>query len=346
MKSEKINVLVTGAGGGGVGEGIVKALKTNSEKYRIVATDNNPLSAALLRVDKGYIVDEASRPQYVERLISICKREKIVAVIPGSIPELKKLSEARKEFEQEKITLIIGPKNLVDIGSDKWKFYEFLRQNNFSYPKTYLLEDSNSAISELNFPMYVKPREGYGSRYNYVAHDKEELEIIGKYLKKINVDSVVQEFIEGKECTVGVVVAKSGKTLGSVSIMRELKCGFSYRMIVLDVREPRKIAEEVALKLNAIGPLNVQFLMKEEKPVICEINPRFSGTTPIRTAVGFREVDAVLMNFLCGEEIQLKFTPKIVAIRYLDEVYTSLSVLNALERKGYTSAKGWRKRYF
>jgi len=346
MNSEKTNVLVTGAGAGGVGEGVVKALKMNREKYRIVATDMNPMSAALLRVDKGYILPEASDEKYIGRLLDICKREDVSAVIPGSVPELKELLNARKRFEQEGITLIIGPKKVIDVCLDKWKSYEFLKMHGFPYPKTYLSEDSERAASELDFPVFVKPREGYGSRHTYVAHDKEELDIIGRYLRKIEVEFMIQEYIEAKECTVGVVASKLGRILGSISIMREVKTGFSYRMVVTNIKEARTISEELASKLGLTGPLNVQLFITQGKPVIFEMNPRFSGTTPIRSAVRFREVDATLRSFLFGEENQLTFRSKLIVIRYLDEIYASSSALDELQKEGCTSRKGWRKRYF
>jgi carbamoyl-phosphate synthase large subunit len=346
LRSKKVNVLVTGTGAGGVGEGVVKALKMDRQKYRIVATDMNPMSATLLRVDKGYILPEASDEKYIGKLLNICKRENVSAVIPGSVPELKELSNAREIFEQEGIALIIGPKNVIDVCLDKWESYKFLKMHGFPYPKTYLSEDSDRAASELGFPVFVKPREGYGSRHTYVIHDKEELDIIGRYLRKIRVEFMIQEYVDTKECTVGVVASKHGRILGSISILREIKTGFSYRMTVTDVKEARMISEELSSKFGSIGPMNIQLFITQGKPVIFEINPRFSGTTPIRSAVGFREVDATLRSFLFEEENQLTFKSKVIVIRYLDEIYASSSAFDELQKDGYTSRKGWRKRYF
>jgi carbamoyl-phosphate synthase large subunit len=157
---------------------------------------------------------------------------------------------------------------------------------------------------------------------------------------------MIQEYIDAKECTVGVVASKLGRILGSISILREVKTGFSYRMVVTNIKEARTISEELTSKLGYTGPLNVQLFITQGKPVIFEINPRFSGTTPIRSAVGFREVDATLRSFLFGEENQLRFRSNVIVIRYLDEIYASSSALDELQKEGCTSKKGWRKRYF
>jgi carbamoyl-phosphate synthase large subunit len=117
-------------------------------------------------------------------------------------------------------------------------------------------------------------------------------------------------------------------------------------MTVVEVSEAREMAERIASKLGLKGPLNVQFFITEGSPLIIELNPRFSGTTPVRTAVGFKEVDAILSNFLFDEELPLRFKRGVIAIRYLDEVYSSLSALSELQEQMYTDTKGWRKRYF
>lgn len=346
MHGRKVSVLVTGTGGGGVGEGIVKALKLNSQKYRIVATDMSPMSAALWRADKGYIVPPASDDRYARTLIDICKREKIDAVIPGSVPELKKLSDIRVQFENDDIELIISPKRVIETCLDKLKTCDFLKKHGFPQPKTYSSDESTSAANELDFPVFVKPRVGYGSRYTYTAQDAEELDLIEKYLTKNKIEFLIQECITAEECTVGVVMSKTGMIMGSVSILREIKSGFSHRMTVTDVKEARTTAEELASKIGAQGPLNVQFFLTKGKPVVIEMNPRFSGTTPVRSAVGFNEVDAVLRDFLFNEQIPLRFSEGVVAIRYLDEVYATMSALEELQRRSFTETKGWKKRYF
>lgn len=345
--TKKVTVLVTGVGGGGVGEGIVKALKMYPKCYKIIATDMNALSAALYRVDKGYVVPPAYDKKYVNKLLEICKREGAVAIIPGSVPELEVISNNRERFENEGVIPIIASKSVIEIGLDKWKTYNFLKKFNLPYPNTYLANDIDEAVSDLGFPIFIKPRKGYGSRYTYIARDKEDLVFLTKYLRKQGVEPLLQEYITASECTVGVVAATDRQILGSISILRELKSGFSYRMIIDDFKEARKVSEELALKLNITGPLNVQLFLTDKGPMIFEINPRFSGTTPIRSAVGFKEVHAVLRNFLFKEKILLKFKRGVVVIRCLDEIYANMKILNDVKQKGFVEGrKGRRKRYF
>ena len=48
--------------------------------------------------------------------------------------------------------------------------------------------------------------------------------------------------------------------------------------------------------IKPFGPMNFQLCLTPQGPVIFEINPRFSGTTPIRSLFGANEVDAILIK--------------------------------------------------
>lgn len=343
----KITVVVTGVGGGGVGEGIVKALKLNPRRYKIISTDMNVLSAPLFRSDKGYVIPSASKEEYILNLFSICKKEKAQVLIPGSVPELERISKEREIFEENNIISILSPKDVVEIGLDKWKTYNFLRENKFLCPRTYLAEDVHHHLDEINFPLLVKPRRGFGSREVHVTYNLEELNFFVQYLKRRGYDPLVLEYIdpEGREYTVGVVVSRDGKIMGSISIQREIKSGFSYRMIVDDFYEVRKNAEAIAQKIGAIGPINIQCFLTDEGPITFEINPRFSGTTPIRSVCGFNEVDATIRNFLFGEEVKLDFKKGIAVVRYLNEVYVDSWILDELKLQGFVVGGGQLKKY-
>jgi len=316
-------------------------------RYRIVATDMNPLSAPLFRADKGYIVPSASEEGYLSALLDICMKEKAQVLIPGSVYELEKILTAKEILDEIGVVSILGSQEMVDIGLDKWKTHNFLEKNGFLCPKTYLPEDVGNHLKDINFPLLLKPRRSFGSKGIYVVNNVEELNSFICYSKRGGNDPVVQEYLGSKlqECTIGVVASRDGDILGSISILRELKGGFSCRMTVKDFPEARKNAEAIAKRIGARGPVNIQCFLTEAGPITFEINPRFSGTTPIRSACGFNEVNAAIRNFLFGEKVELKFKEGIIAVRYLNELYTDLSVLEELRTHGYVVGGGYLKDY-
>jgi carbamoyl-phosphate synthase large subunit len=71
---ERMKVCVTGVGGGGHGEQILKALRLADTDYCIIGTDMSPYSKGLLEVDHAHILPPASNPGYIEELLSISAR--------------------------------------------------------------------------------------------------------------------------------------------------------------------------------------------------------------------------------------------------------------------------------
>jgi carbamoyl-phosphate synthase large subunit len=56
----------------------------------------------------------------------------------------------------------------------------------------------------------------------------------------------------------------------------------------------RAKAEAIAQALGSVGPLNIQGRLDSGEFVPFEINPRFSGTTPMRAMAGFNEPELLI----------------------------------------------------
>lgn len=70
-------------------------------------------------------------------------------------------------------------------------------------------------------------------------------------------------------------------------------------------------AEKIAEALGSSGPLNIQGRWDGERFVLFEINPRFSGTTPMRAMANFNEPELLIDSYLGLEQsvpsIKLKY---------------------------------------
>src|SRR5205809_1049182 len=60
-----VAVMVTGVGGGGHGEQIIKALRLSTRRYTIIGADSSPVSKGLMEVDDAYVLPPAADPDYV-----------------------------------------------------------------------------------------------------------------------------------------------------------------------------------------------------------------------------------------------------------------------------------------
>ena len=105
--NSKINVLITGAGGAGsLGREIMKSLFYAKNNYNIFVTNSSALSLALFETKNSFVVPLASSPEYIEKLISICKTNKIDVVMGGTEPEIQKLADNLPVFTENGILAI------------------------------------------------------------------------------------------------------------------------------------------------------------------------------------------------------------------------------------------------
>src|SRR5688500_3951936 len=105
----RTTVLVTGVGGGGHGEQILKALRLAEYDYEIIVADMTAASTGFASARYRYTLPPASDPEYTDALLNICRHHDVVAVCHGSEPELKRMSMDRERIELAGIFLPINP---------------------------------------------------------------------------------------------------------------------------------------------------------------------------------------------------------------------------------------------
>jgi len=329
-----MNVLVTGVGGGGIGEQIIVALRVAEIPYRIIGTDMDPHSLGLHSVDKGYVVPRSSDESYMACILEICEHERARVLIPGSEPELLKISENREIFKDHDVVPLINTDHVITHCLDKWKNYIFLKEEGFKVPFSYNLAamralDRGIGLwdDEVEYPVIVKPYLSTGgSRFVFVAQNEKELNFFVNYLRRSGSKPMIQDYVgsaEG-EFTVGVLTSFEGDLLGSIALKRRLSgrlstlytirnyrdaskpiyvsTGISQGMID-DFPDVRKNAERIALALDSRGPINVQCRVVDGESFVFEINPRFSGTESLRALAGYNAPDTLIRKHILGEEV-------------------------------------------
>jgi carbamoyl-phosphate synthase large subunit len=332
--NDQANVLVTSAGTI-VAQGIIKSLKllkdqnVKGQKYRIIAADMNLQTASLYRSDLGILLPEISSHKYIDSIINVCKEEHVRAIFVGADEELLQMAKAQNRIQQESGAVVItNPVETIEIGMDKWRTFELLHRAGLPCPESSPGDDPEGFVKEVGLPMMVKPREGHGSLHSYVAKNIEDVRKAIAAIEGVGWHPMLQEYIsdDDSEFTTGVTVDASGKyVMSSIAMRRTLKFGQTWKAIVDDFPDVRKTAEEVALRLSARGPINVQGRFADGKLKIFEINPRFSASCPIRAAAGVNEPDIIFRNKVVGEEVRINGYRSLVCMRYWNEVYVPYS---------------------
>lgn len=337
------NVLITAAGSI-VSQGIIKCLnlankkKNNNTYYKIFTADASVQSAGLYRSDTGMIVPLASSPDYIDHITKICLENKIKALFIGSDEELLPLTLVKKEIEDKTGTIIItNPIDVVNTALDKWETFLFLQQNGFPCADSSLPKGSDTFIEKHGYPIIIKPREGHGSLHVYIVHDENELENAIKTIRDAGWRPILQEYLNGNdtEYTTGVTRSVSGKIMSSISMRKTLKSGQTYKAFIDDFSGIRKSSEQIANKIGAKGPINIQSKMVNGIPKVFEINGRFSATCPLRAVSGINEPDITFRNNALGEEVKIEEYQRLVCFRYWNEVYVPYHIYEKAEKNGF-----------
>jgi carbamoyl-phosphate synthase large subunit len=345
----KVKVLVTGAGGGGNGEQLVKCLKLKDQDYTVVATDSTIEAARLSGGDICKVLPLASDPNYTNELIALCLIEGVRAIFPGSEPELRRISSDREKIQPHVKLLAINSERVIDICSDKFKTNVFLERQGFPFPKSIFLQDTNQIELIDFFPVVLKPTVGGGSQHVYIAQNRKELGSLVSYLLGYFDNFLVQEYVGtvNEEYTVGVLLDGDGNLINSIAVRRFIMSSLSNRVKVENLTDKKelgsvlaissgisqgeigkfpdvtKFCEKLAVVLGSKYAINVQCRLVDGVPYVFEINPRFSGTSFMRAMVGYNEPDLLIRKHVLGLPVESDFDyDSGVILRSLNETLT------------------------
>jgi len=317
-----IRILVTGVGAL-LGQGILKSIQNSKLDCHVTGTDYFSSAVGLYWVDKGYLLpdilkSEITEIQWIESLIDIINEQKVDIVLPGLDFEIPILAKNKSNIEnQTKTNILVSPEDVVKVGNDKWETVKYLKAKKFSFPESCLPDKIDNFLQSNSFPFIVKPRFGHTSENVFLVRNKNELGIAIKRCDK----PIVQEYLEGeaKEYTCGAT-SIDNEILTVISLRRTLKNGNTYQAFCEKTDEIDSFIKELTLSLNPYGPINFQLRLTDRGPVVFEINPRFSGTTPFRALFGVNEVEAVV-NKLAGFEANHYEEKNGVIIRYFENQF-------------------------
>lgn len=348
-----LNILVTGAGGGGVGEQLIKTMRLTGIDSQIIATDTSMVSTATESADDFELVPPARDIGYLDTLLALVERKSIDVLLPGSEAELRVISDHRERFEKLGVFLPINPKTVIDLSLDKSRTAAFFVEHGLAFPRSATIA-STEDLELIDFlPAVLKPSIGGGGSTNIMlAQSFDELRVFGRYLLDIYPEFVVQEYVgtEESEYTVGVLLDMEGEAVNSIAMRRIIRNGLGSKLRVANrtVRtelgeylaissgisqgefvapfELNQECERIARELGARAAINIQCRWVDGKAVVFEVNPRFSGTSSSRALVGYNELAVLLRARFEGVEPERGFAYRHgYVLRGLQERFVSVA---------------------
>lgn len=294
----------------------VQLIKYLKKGFKIIGVDCSNLTPAVHFVDKFYEIPKYYEVNYVEALLEICKKEKIDIVIPLLENEFLLLDEHRDRFKDIGTFLMLSDKRVLSICSDKWQTYRFLLEKNIKTPESFLKKEDCTD----SFPLFIKPRNGMGSKHSYKIINTKELDF---YFDVID-NPILQKFIEGTEYTIDCVCDLRGKPISVVPRERiEVRAGEVSKSKTVKDFDIINATIELCNKLKAIGPITIQCIRDSKGNIkFTEINPRFGGGVPLSMEAGV-DYGRILKEIALGNEVKpiIGQFREITMLRYDEAVF-------------------------
>ena len=297
ISSDKEKIIVLGSGPNRIGQGIefdyscVHGVLASKEcGYETIMINCNPetVSTDNDTADKLYF-----EPVFWEHIYDIILHEKPKGVIVqlGGQTALK-LAE---KLERYNINIMGTSYKALDVAEDRGRFSELLEKNNIPFPKFAVAQTAEEAINiskDLNFPILVRPSYVLGGQGMKIVINEDELEHhIINLLKDIPGNRVLLDHYLDNAIEAEADAICDGKDVYIIGIMEHIEpCGIhsgdSYAVLPTfdlsdNVRQQMiDITKKIAVALETVGLINIQFAIKDEVVYVIEANPRASRTVP------------------------------------------------------------------
>jgi carbamoyl-phosphate synthase large subunit len=279
------NILITSAGRRvSLVELFQKAIIQLDIKGKVFAVDLQEHAPALQVADDSQTVMRVTDENYINQLLEICKINDINLIVPTIDTELSILSAASDLLSQNNIKVLVCDNDINHIFMDKRRAQSFFESNNIPTPRLYSTEESIELTND-KYPLLLKPANGSCSIGVTKVYNKKELIFFLDYLD----DPIVQEFIQGDEYTIDVLVDFLGKVQCAVPRLRiETRAGEVSKAITINDKDIIDWSYRVTeLMSGVIGCVTLQcFKQKNGELKFIEINPRFGGGFPLTAAAG------------------------------------------------------------
>jgi hypothetical protein len=254
----------------GIGQEIYNSLKYHKD-ITLYGANSGMINSGSIVYGEYYIGNAppiASKDECIDWLNSVCKKYNISCIFPAYDDINVWLKYVEKELEGIKI--ITAPSKSTSICRSKKLTYEHF-DSIIRCPKMYA--DSSSISGE--YPLFIKPECGEGSKECYKINSYEEL------MKNMSENHIILEFLPGEEYTIDCFTDSNG-TLSFVGprVRKLTRAGISIitESIPDTDKEFERMAEHINKHLCLLGAWFFQ-VKRAYKGEIClmEIAPRISG---------------------------------------------------------------------
>ncbi len=323
-------ILILGSGPIRIGQGIEfdycsvhAAWEVKNNGYQSLIVNSNPetLSTDFDVADKLFF-----EPMHIENIMNIIEKENPQGVLVQFGGQTA-INLAPK-LNSRGVKILGTSLESINIAEDRKLFEQLLSNLNIPQPKGYAVKKKSEALEaaqKLGYPLLVRPSYVIGGRGMQVVYNSDELLSYIESAMKFSDDHpiLIDQYIEGTELELDAVSDGENVLIPAITEHIERAGIHSGDSIALYPTRtiPKNIinnlveyTEKIARALKIKGLMNIQFVLKDDKVYIIEVNPRASRTVPILSKVtGIPMVKAAIDAILGESIIKQGFKPGLAA---------------------------------
>jgi len=326
--SGKPKIMVLGGGPNRIGQGIEfdyccvhAAFALRDEGYESIMVNCNPetVSTDYDTSDKLYF-----EPLTVEDVLSIYDKEKpegVIVQFGGQTP-----LNIANELAQSGVKIIGTSPETIDLAEDRDCFRKMMAKLGIPMPESGMasnLEEALQVAEKIGYPLMVRPSYVLGGRGMEVVHDEEMLKqyvaaavgvtperpiLIDKFLENA-IETEADAISDGSDAFVpavmehielaGIHSGDSACVIPPISIPpKHLDTIYEY-------------TKKIAIELNVVGLMNIQYAIAKDRVYVLEANPRASRTVPLVSKVCNIPMARLATQVMMGKKLSsLNLKPK------------------------------------
>ena len=324
--SDRKKIMVLGGGPNRIGQGIEfdyccvhAAIAIRNAGYESIMVNCNPetVSTDYDTSDKLYF-----EPLTAEDVLNIYYKEKpegVIVQFGGQTP-----LNLAKELAEAGVKILGTTPDTIDLAEDRDRFRQVIEKLGIPQPESGMatnLEEAIKIAERIGYPLMVRPSYVLGGRAMKIVLDETMLEqyisaavgvspdrplLIDKFLEDA-VESEADAIADGTDAFVPVVmqhIEYAGIHSGDSACV--------IPPVLISKKHEEEIEDytrRIAIELNVVGLMNIQYAIYEDVVYILEANPRASRTVPLVSKVCNVSMAKIATEILLGKklsEFQLK----------------------------------------
>jgi carbamoyl-phosphate synthase large subunit len=326
--SKRPKIMVLGGGPNRIGQGIEfdyccvhAAFTLRDEGYESIMVNCNPetVSTDYDTSDKLYF-----EPLTVEDVLSIYEKEKpegVIVQFGGQTP-----LNIANELAQAGVKIIGTSPETIDLAEDRDRFRQMMAKLGIPMPESGMASNLNEALrvaERIGYPLMVRPSYVLGGRGMEVVYDEEMLKhyVVAAVGVTPERPILIDKFLENAIETEADAIS-DGSNAFVPAVMEHIELAGIHSgdsaCVIPPISIPAKhldtiyeYTRKIAIELNVVGLMNIQYAIAHDRVYVLEANPRASRTVPLVSKVCNIPMARLATQVMLGKKLSsLNLKPK------------------------------------